>query len=365
MGCLFIKGEMAANGSSNGNGSVAARKKPSFEVSRETREALKSTAFDVWKHHDSEELVELLLAMYEELGLLEELRIPREVLKKFLITVESRYPSNPFHNFRHCFCVAQMMFAVLCGCPKLTSSDGGGALSKMDQAVLITAAVCHDLDHPGNSNSYELNAKTDLAAKFPTSPLENLHLEVALEILSKPESDIFRNVDMNRRDSIRQDISNLILATDMSHHNDIFSDFESKIDAGFDFGSPDHVRVLKSILIKACDVSNECRPPRVSEVWVDRLLQEYFAQSDKEKRQGLPVQKHMDRDHVTKPGAQIGFITYILLPMFEVLAKVLPEIQAMAVAPLQKSLKHYQDMADNNKPNLQENADGDPANGKC
>ena len=30
-------------------------------------------------------MVELLLAMYEELGLLEELRIPREVLKKFLV----------------------------------------------------------------------------------------------------------------------------------------------------------------------------------------------------------------------------------------------------------------------------------------
>ena len=52
MGCLFIKGGMATNG----NGSVAARKKPSLEVSRETREALKSTAFDVWKHHDSEEV---------------------------------------------------------------------------------------------------------------------------------------------------------------------------------------------------------------------------------------------------------------------------------------------------------------------
>ena len=51
---------------------------------------------------------------------------------------------------------------------------------------------------------YEVNAKTDLAAKFPTSPLENHHLEVSLEILSKPESDIFKNVDINRRDSIRQ-----------------------------------------------------------------------------------------------------------------------------------------------------------------
>ena len=49
-----------------------------------------------------------------------------------------------------------------------------------------------------------MNAKTDLAAKFPASPLENHHLEVSLEILSKPESDIFKNVDMNRRDSIRQ-----------------------------------------------------------------------------------------------------------------------------------------------------------------
>ena len=56
MGCLFIKGGMATNGSSNGNGSVAVRKKPGFEVSRETREALKSTAFDVWKHQDSEEV---------------------------------------------------------------------------------------------------------------------------------------------------------------------------------------------------------------------------------------------------------------------------------------------------------------------
>lgn len=34
-------------------------------------------------------------------------------------------------------------------------------------------------------------------------------------------------------------------------------------------------------------------------------------------------------------------------------------MQTMAVAPLQKSLLHYQEMADNNKANLQENADGD------
>ena len=43
--------------------------------------------------------------------------------------------------------------------------------------------------------------------------------------------------------------------------------------------------------------------------------------------------------------------------------QVLPEMQTMAVTPLQKSLLHYQEMADNNKTNLQEHADGNPSNG--
>ena len=45
---------MAANGSSNGNGSHA--HKTGLEVTCETREALKSTSFDVWKYEDSEEV---------------------------------------------------------------------------------------------------------------------------------------------------------------------------------------------------------------------------------------------------------------------------------------------------------------------
>jgi hypothetical protein len=45
-------------------------------------------------------------------------------------------------------------------------------------------------------------------------------------------------------------------------------------------------------------------------------------QSDREKEEGLPVAPFMDRDKVTKPTAQIGFIKFVLLPMFEAIAKV-------------------------------------------
>ncbi len=76
------------------------------------------------------------------------------------------------------------------------------------------------------------------------------------------------------------------------------------------------------ILIKCCDISNEVRPFEVSAPWVDLLLEEYFMQSDREKREGLPVANYMDREKVTKTNAQVDFIECVLMPMFETLMKV-------------------------------------------
>ena len=45
-------------------------------------------------------------------------------------------------------------------------------------------------------------------------------------------------------------------------------------------------------------------------------------QSDREKLEGLPVAPFMDRDKITKPTAQIGFIKFVLTPVFESMNKV-------------------------------------------
>ena len=74
-----------------------------------------------------------------------------------------------------------------------------------------------------------------------------------------------------------QDMIILILATDMSRHAEILEAFKQKVE-NFDFKSEDHLTSLKMILIKACDISNECRPVMISEAWVECLLEEYFHQ---------------------------------------------------------------------------------------
>jgi high affinity cGMP-specific 3',5'-cyclic phosphodiesterase 9 len=290
---------------------------------------------------DDDELVDLLLLMFEDLCLLEELRIRRTVLRKFLLTARSQYRSNPFHNFRHCFCVAQMMYAFIWSVEKLRAT-----LSKTDQAILLTACVCHDLDHPGTSNTYQINSKSDIAERYKEnkSPLENHHLSMSLKILSVPETDIFANVEEELL-LVHEDMTRMILATDMLRHTDVLLDFENKL-LDFDFSSPVHMSCLKLILVKAADVSNECRPLSSSEEWVERLLAEYFAQSRKEKKYGYPLTPHMDPDRVTKPTAQTYFIRCVLLPMFKVIARLLPEFNALAVQPLMNALAFYEDMAE-------------------
>jgi 3'5'-cyclic nucleotide phosphodiesterase len=80
------------------------------------------------------------------------------------------------------------------------------------------------------------------------------------------------------------------------------------------------------VLIKVSDISNEARPMDVAEPWLDCLLQEFFEQSDREKMEGLPVTPFMDRDKITKPSSQCSFIGFVLLPLFEAIGRLYPEL---------------------------------------
>ncbi|MEE6484529.1 hypothetical protein FKM82_013901 [Ascaphus truei] len=268
---------------------------PKYTLSSETIEALKKPTFDVW-HWEYNEMLSCLEFMYHDLGLVREFNMNPITLKRWLLSIQENYRTNPFHNFRHCFCVTQMMYGMIHLC------NLQGQVTPTVLGILMTSAVCHDLDHPGYNNTYQINAHTELAIRYnDLSPLENHHCAVAFQILAQPESNIFSNISPELFREIRQ---------------------------------------LQMVLIKCCDISNEVRPTKVAEPWVDCLLEEYFMQSDREKSEGLPVTPFMDRDKVTKPKAQIGFIKFVLIPMFEIVMK----IEEIMVQPLRDAMDHYEEL---------------------
>ncbi|XP_057401482.1 high affinity cGMP-specific 3',5'-cyclic phosphodiesterase 9A isoform X2 [Balaenoptera acutorostrata] len=310
---------------------------PKYLLSPETVDALRKPTFDVWLWEPNE-MLSCLEHMYHDLGLVRDFGINPITLKRWLLCVHDNYRNNPFHNFRHCFCVTQMMYSMiwLCGLQE--------KFSQMDILILMTAAICHDLDHPGYNNTYQINARTELAIRYnDISPLENHHCAVAFQILSQPECNIFSSVPAEGFKQIRQGMITLILATDMARHAEIMDSFKEKME-NFDYSNEEHMTLLKMILIKCCDISNEVRPVEVAEPWVDCLLEEYFMQSDREKSEGLPVAPFMDRDKVTKATAQIGFIKFVLIPMFETVTKLFPVVEGLMLQPLWESRDRYEEL---------------------
>uniref|UniRef100_A0A667X6T7 Phosphodiesterase 9A n=1 Tax=Myripristis murdjan TaxID=586833 RepID=A0A667X6T7_9TELE len=218
--------------------------------------------------------------MYHDLGLVKDFNINPITLKRWLLCIHDNYRNNPFHNFRHCFCVTQMMYSMICLC------------------------------------------SLQVTTRLPT---------------------YFSQLRPRGLQQIRQGTITLILATDMARHGEILDSFKQKVDC-FDYTDEEHVTCLKMVLIKCCDISNEVRPMEVAEPWVDCLLEEYFMQSDREKAEGLPVAPFMDREKVTKPTAQIGFIKFVLIPMFETVMKLFPQIEEVMVQPLRESRDRYEEL---------------------
>jgi high affinity cGMP-specific 3',5'-cyclic phosphodiesterase 9 len=164
-------------------------------------------------------------------------------------------------------------------------------------------------------------------------------------ILQNNAMNIFRNVPTTIYRDIRKGIIRCILATDMAKHGEIMGAFRKLLDS-FDYEDAEHKSLLLQMVIKCSDISNEVRPTSVSEPWVDCLLEEFFTQSDREKAEGLPTAPFMDREKVTKPSAQIGFIGFVMVPLFELVSKVLPEMDDAIIKPIKKSLAYYKDIQD-------------------
>lgn len=308
-------------------------------LSDEVKAALRLPAFDSYEWEDWD-VIHLMQTMFVELNLLEKFQIPRETLREWLYEVYKHYNDVPFHNYRHCFCVAQMMYAIT------WHTNLVQRLGELEVLILLVSCICHDLDHPGYNNIYQINARTELALRYnDISPLENHHCSIAFRLLEHPDCNIFRNMDKELYKDVREGIIRCILATDMARHNEILTQFQEAT-PNFDYNNKVHTNLLCMVLIKVADISNEARPMDVAEPWLDRLLQEFFAQSAAEKSEGLPVTPFMDPDKVSKPGSQVRFIGLVLLPLFEALGELLPELTDLIITPVRVALDYYRKLND-------------------
>ena len=74
----------------------------------------------------------------------------------------------------------------------LTTTPALTAMSVLDVFALLVAGLCHDIDHPGHTNDFEIKSRTKLAlVHSDDAVLERHHAHIAYSLLWKDENNIF------------------------------------------------------------------------------------------------------------------------------------------------------------------------------
>ncbi|KAM5264488.1 high affinity cAMP-specific and IBMX-insensitive 3',5'-cyclic phosphodiesterase 8B isoform 6-T6 [Ctenodactylus gundi] len=274
-------------------------------------------------------LVYLGLKVFSRFGVCEFLNCSEATLRAWLQVIEANYhSSNAYHNSTH---AADVLHATAFF---LGKERVKGSLDQLDEVAALIAATVHDVDHPGRTNSFLCNAGSELAVLYnDTAVLESHHTALAFQLTVKDaKCNIFKNIDRNHYRTLRQAIIDMVLATEMTKHFEHVNKFVNSINKpmaaeiegsncectppGKNF--PENQILIKRMMIKCADVANPCRPLDLCIEWAGRISEEYFAQTDEEKRQGLPVVMPVfDRNTCSIPKSQISFIDYFITDMFD------------------------------------------------
>eukprot|EP01112_Ceratiomyxa_fruticulosa_P008068 TRINITY_DN2092_c0_g1_i2.p1 TRINITY_DN2092_c0_g1~~TRINITY_DN2092_c0_g1_i2.p1 ORF type:complete len:551 (+),score=114.39 TRINITY_DN2092_c0_g1_i2:779-2431(+) len=291
-----------------------------LDLCREDFKGFNDWEFDVFKFAQAAKGNPLLYTVYylfEHHNLFTKFpTLNKKKLVNFLTAVEAGYLNNPYHNCIHAA-------DVVLGCNYFLTHTRLFVDNLTDIEVLsaLISACVHDYGHFGVNNAFLINTENSLAVRHnDSSVLENFHCSESWRLLKKKENNFIENFPLALKQQIRKIMISMVLATDMGHHPKILNEFQNKIlteSLNITANLEDKLLAMR-LMIKCSDISNPARPLDIYLKWVDRVMEEFFSQGDKEKQLSLPVSNFMDRNQPTQiPKCQSGFINYIVLPTFK------------------------------------------------
>jgi len=291
-----------------------------------------TSVFDVFalkEVTEDNELLTLMHSLFARADLYTSAEVEAGNFDRFMRAVQAGYHSeNPYHNAAHATDVAQAIhyFLGTCGVEAYLN------LSPLEIAGSYIAAAIHDYDHPGVNNGYLVSTQAELAVRYnDRSVLESHHVASAFSLTHQSDKDLF--VELSREDyrRVREQIIEMVLNTDIAQHFSMLTKFRTKyVDSRST--KADDKPLAMSLLLHAADISNPSRPWRLCEKWVNLVMQEFWAQGDKERSRGLHVTYMMDREATNVGKSQIGFIDVIVSPVFQAFKDILPRFDVCCEA---------------------------------
>ena len=314
------------------------------QLYEELANVIESWSFDV-EALDSIQTKAALNFIFETFDSLEECRIAPSTMSAFVSTLQNRYlAANTYHNWKHAVDVTHTVYKFV------IDTQAHVFFVPLETFSVLIAALAHDVGHPGVSNAYLVKTRNELAIIHnDQSPLENMHVATLYQIVSRPGLNIFEGLDPDQWRAMRKLIISAILGTDMIHHFPLISKLQvfyelnareltSQIANGTCNAENAHgMKEVKErsfiidVFLHAADISNPVKSFDICQKWANFVVAEFFAQGDLEKASGLDVSPMMDRVTTNVPNMQIGFIEFVVFPLYDAFVRTFPPLEPLII----------------------------------
>ncbi|NXY89005.1 PDE6C phosphodiesterase, partial [Alcedo cyanopectus] len=258
------------------------------------------------------------IRLFFEINVVEKFKVPAEVLTRWMYTVRKGYRDITYHNWRHGFNVGQTMFTLLMtGKIKKYYTD-------LEAFAMVAAAFCHDIDHRGTNNLYQMKSAAPLAKLHGSSILERHHLEYSKTLLQDESLNIFQNLNKRQYETVLHLFEVAIIATDLALYFKKRTMFQKIVDAiekmeteeeaiKYISIDPTKKEVIMAMMMTGCDLSAITKPWEVQSKVALMVANEFWEQGDLERtvlqQQPIPMMDRNKGDEL--PKLQVGFIDFV------------------------------------------------------
>lgn len=225
---------------------------------------------------------------------------------------------NPYHNFKHAFSVLNTIFYVI------KTSDSFLYFGDQGVAAMILSALCHDLDHPGNNNDFEINTNSELALKYNNkSVLENHHCFVFFSLLQNEKFNILKEMSKAEMNVFRNICVELFIMTDPKFHFEMLAKFQMLLKKfeKEEFHQEKNFECFISLagnILHGADLCGPTRPREEALEWSKLISYEFESQQKKELEMGLQETQFFKDLQIPKKRAmnELFFVESIVKPLW-------------------------------------------------
>uniref|UniRef100_A0A2K5PRD2 Phosphodiesterase n=1 Tax=Cebus imitator TaxID=2715852 RepID=A0A2K5PRD2_CEBIM len=260
-----------------------------------------------------------ILSMLQDMNFINNYKIDCPTLARFCLMVKKGYRDPPYHNWMHAFSVSHFCYLLY------KNLELTNYLEDIEIFALFISCMCHDLDHRGTNNSFQV-ASPLCPSRAPSlfSPQRH-HFAQAIAILNTHGCNIFDHFSRKDYQRMLDLMRDIILATDLAHHLRIFKDLQKMAEVGYDRNNKQHHRLLLCLLMTSCDLSDQTKGWKTTRKIAELIYKEFFSQGDLEKAMGNRPMEMMDREKAYIPELQISFMEHIAMPIYKLLQDLFPK----------------------------------------